>query len=284
MKILKVVSILAFALASGLAFAAAPGKIAVSSVSGELTLVAADGSQKKLTAGAVFGQNTRVATDSKSSAKIVLSNGTIVSLKPDTEIEIMQFEQNNPAAVDGQDYASFSREPEATSGSLTVVRLEQGTATFKVAKLLASSSMTVKTRIGNVKVKGTTFSVADNGSSVSVAVVEGAVVSAPTGRSAVTVSGGKAVVIPVTAEGTAGNPVYTGVSAVQKEEILQAVDLTAPAAVTAAEASKVDSTSDATVDVSDIGVDPEVPSYADGSADGSPARPNESETNSPSSI
>lgn len=274
MKILKFISILAFALASGLAFAAAPGKIAVSSVSGELTLVAADGSQQKLAAGAVFGQNTRVATGSKSSAKIVLSNGTIVSLKPDTEIEIMQFEQNNPAAVDGKDYTSFSREPEATSGSLTVVRLEKGTVSFKVAKLLASSSMTVKTRAGNVAVKGTTFSVSDNGSSVSVAVVEGAVVSSPTGRSAVTISGGKAVVIPVSAEGTSGNPIYTGVTAMQKEEILKEVDLTAPAAGAAAEASKVAGT-DASADDSGIGVDPEVPAYADGSVDGNASRPNE---------
>lgn len=280
MKILKVVSILAFALASGLAFAA-PGKIAVSSVSGELTLVAADGSQKKLTAGAVFGQNTRVATDSKSSAKIVLSNGTIVSLKPDTEIEIMQFEQNNPAAVDGQDYTSFSRDPEATSGSLTVVRLEQGTATFKVAKLLASSSMTVKTRVGNVTVKGTTFSVTDDGTSVSVAVVEGAVVTAPTGRSSVAVAGGKAVQIPISPEGVIGTPIYKGVTPTQAQEIVAAVDTNA-----APEAKSGDSTAPAAAagDDSGIGVDPEVPAYADGSADGSPTRPNESETNSPASI
>lgn len=269
MKILKLISILAFVLASGLAFAAAPGKIAVSSVSGELTLVAADGSQQKLAAGAVFGQNTRVATGSKSSAKIVLSNGTIVSLKPDTEIEIMQFEQNNPAAVDGQDYTSFSREPEATSGSLTVVRLEQGTATFKVAKLLASSSMTVKTRVGDVTVKGTTFSVTDDGTSVSVAVVEGAVVTAPTGRSSVAIAGGKAVKIPISPAGLIGTPIYKGVTPAQEQEIVASVD---PNAASSDASSGAGSAQTTAGDDSGIGVDPEVPAYADGSVDGSPTR------------
>lgn len=268
MKMLKIVSIFALALASGLAFAAAPGKIAVSSVSGALALVAADGTQKQAVVGDVFEQNTRVATDAKSSAKIVLANGTVVSLKPDTEIEITQFVQNNPAAVEGQDCSSFSREPEETSGSLTVVRLGKGTATFKVAKLLASSQLTVKTRAGNVTVKGTTFSVTDDGSLVAVAVVEGAVVTVPTGRSSVPIVSGKAIEIPISPSGVIGTPVYKGISPVQEKEIFAAVESASDSSSTAAASSAT-----AGEDASDVGVDPEVPAYADGSADGSASRP-----------
>lgn len=274
MKILKIVSIVALALASGLAFAAAPGKIAVNSVSGKLALVSADGVKKQAVAGDVFGQKTRLTTDAKSSAKIVLANGTVVSLKPNTEIEISQFEQNNPSAVEGQNYATFAKEPEATSGSLTVVRLGKGTATFKVAKLLASSSLTVKTRGGNVTVKGTTFSVSDDGSVVSVAVVEGAVVVALSGRSAINLGNGKAVKIPVSPDGTVGVPTYQGVSSMQEKEILNEVDTkSAPAATPGENLAQTDS---------GLGVDPEVPAYADGSTGGSPVRP--TTENSPASL
>lgn len=274
MKLLKIISILALALASGLAFAAAPGKIAVSEISGKVAFVAADGSKKQAVVGDVFGENTRVATDAESSAKIVLANGTIVALKPGTEIEIAQFEQNNPDAVEGQDFASFASEPEGTSGSLTTVRLVQGTATFKVAKLLPSSKLTVKTRGGNITVKGTTFSVSDNGSQVSVVVVDGAVSVAPTGRATVSLSSGKAVSIPVSPAGTVGSPVYKGVSASQEKEIQSDVASDAPAAEKGGDAP-------APGDAPSVGVDPEVPSYAEGSTvDG----PNAGRLNSASSL
>ena len=274
MKLLKIISVLALALASGLAFAA-PGKIAVNSVSGQVAFVATDGSKKQAVVGDVFGENTRIATDANSSAKIVLANGTIVSLKPGTEIEIAQFEQNNPAAVDGKDFTSFAREPEETSGSRSTIRLVQGTAVFKVAKLLPSSSLVVKTRGGNVTVKGTTFSVSDNGSNVSVSVVDGAVSVAPTGRASVSISSGKAVSIPVSPTGAVGAPTYKGVSPAQEKEIQNDVASDAPAA------SEKGGDAPAPGDAPDIGVDPEVPAYAEGATvDG----PNAGTLNSASSL
>ena len=195
MKLNKLISILALTLVSGFAFAAYPGNIAVGSVDGTVTLTAANGAQKQLVAGEIIRENTRVSTDAASTAKFVLANGTVVILKPNTTLDISQFAQNNPAAVEGQDYSSFGVEPEATAGSLTTVRLVTGTALFKVAKLLPGSKLTVKTQSGDIAVKGTTFYVTVSGTSVSAGCIDGAIAVSPTGRATLTLTSGKAATI-----------------------------------------------------------------------------------------
>lgn len=195
MKLIKLISVFAFMLASGFAFAAAPGNIAVGSVEGTVTVTAADGVKKQLVAGYVIRENSRVSTGKDSSAKFVLANGTVVVLKPNTTLDISQFEQNNPSAVDGQDYSSFSVEPEETAGSLTTVRLTSGTALFKVAKLLPGSKLTVKTHAGDISVKGTTFYVSVVGQSVSAGCIDGAIAVAPTGRATLSLTAGKSATI-----------------------------------------------------------------------------------------
>lgn len=275
MKLIKLISIFALVLVSGVAFAATPGKIAVDSVSGKVTFVSADGTQRQFVSGDVFGENTRIVTDKESSTKIVLGNGTVIALKPGTTIEISQFEQNNPEAVEGKNFASFRSEPAETSGSLTTVRLVKGTATFKVAKLLASSKLTVKTRAGNILVKGTTFSVTDNGSFVSTAVVEGEVSVAPTGRGSVALNGGKAVSIPVSESGSVGNLSFRGLPPAQRDEILSEVGISAPASESGSSAVLSDD--------SGIGVDPEIPAYAQGAGVDGPNDTFITDENSPAS-
>jgi len=268
MKLLKLVSIFAFVLASGVAFAAAPGKISVADVSGKVVFVTADGQKKNFVVGDTFGQKTRIETTKDSSAKIVLGNGTVVVLKPNSAIVVSQFEQNNPDAVAGKDFASFSAEPAATSGSLTTVRLVKGTASFNVAKLLASSKFTVKTRAGNIVVKGTTFSVSDTGRSVSVAVGSGSVSVQPSGRGTIPVSGGRAATIPVAADGTVGSPTVRPLQQQERQDLTE-VSVGTPSSPTAVSAAQgADS------------VDPEMPAPAvDGNDSG-----RQSETNSPSSL
>lgn len=252
MKLLKLVSVLACILISGLAFAAAPGKIAVTSVSGEVVSVADDGSKKAFADGDVIGEKTRVATGADSSAKLVLANGTIVALKPNSEVLISEFVQNNPDAVEGKDPTTFKSEPDETAGSITTIELVKGTATFKVAKLLASSSLTVKTSAGKISVKGTTFSVTDDGTSVTTAVTDGAVSVAPTGRGAVTVSAGRSVSVPA----GGGSPSYRAVSAAQSAEIAAAVaaEEAPSAAATTGTGSEI---------VPAVGVNPEIPAFAE---------------------
>ncbi|MBP3301664.1 MAG: FecR domain-containing protein [Opitutales bacterium] len=195
MKLTKLASIFAFVLASSFAFAAAPGNISVGSVEGTVVVTAADGVKTKLVAGDMLKQNTRISTEKDSSAKIVLANGTVIFLKPGTTLDVAQFEQNNPSAVDGQDYASFKVEPEATAGSVTTVRVANGTAFFKVAKLLPGSKITVKTRLGDVAVKGTTFYVSVRATSVVAGCIDGVIEVTPAGRGALTLTAGKSVTI-----------------------------------------------------------------------------------------
>lgn len=268
MKLLKIASIFAFVLASGIAFAAGPGKISVASVSGDVVFVAPDGKKKAFSAGDTFGPKTRIETTKNSTAKIVLGNGTVVALQPNSAIQISQFTQNNPDAVAGMDFASFKAEPAATSGSLTSVRLIKGTASFNVAKLLASSKFTVKTRAGDVIVKGTTFSVSDNGSSVTVATGDGAVSLQPTGRGAISVTKGRSATVPVAADGTVGSPQIRPLQ--QQEQV-----------VLASAAVESSSTSGAVAPAMAGGdsLDPELPAPSVSGGDSG----RQSETNSPSS-
>lgn len=232
MKLLKLVSVLACILASGFAFAAAPGKIAVTAVSGNFVSVAADGTQKPFEEGDFFAEKTRIATGADSSAKIALGNGTVIALGPNTVVDVPAFIQNNPDAVEGLDFASFKEEPDATAGSRTTIELVKGKATFKVAKLLTSSNLKVKTRTGTVSVKGTTFAIADDGNSVTTTVVDGAVSVAPNGHGAVTISAGRAVTVP-----TSGSPSYRGVSSTEAAAVTAAVGGEAEAAPAGATAS-----------------------------------------------
>lgn len=257
MKTIKILSALAMIFASVAAFAAAPGKISASSVSGSVVTIV-DGAKKQLAAGDVFTEKTAVLTSADASAKIVLANGTVIGLEPNTTIEVAQFVQNDPSAVEGQDFASFSSEPEATFGSMTTVRLVKGVASFKVASLLSSSKLTVETRAGQVAVKGTTFSVSDNGTHVTVSVVEGNVEVALAGRAPVSLDGGKSVQIPVGGT-TAGTPTFRNVSPEQEAAILASVGVS-PVAATAPAADE---------DERVIGLDPELPDYArDASVEG----------------
>lgn len=250
MKLIKLISVLAFALVAGVAFAAAPGKIQVGEVTGKVMLSAGDGSQKQCLVGDVFQEQTVVSTDKDSSAKIVLANGTVIALEPNTTLDVAQFSQNDPTAVEGQDFSTFKTEPEKTSGSLTTVRLIKGKASFKVAKLLSSSQLVVKTKAGQVQVKGTTFSVSDDGSFVSVAVVEGEVAIVPTGRGAVPLVSGRAVSIPVSETGVVGAVRYRSLPVAERDEILSSVGGPETPVVSGAEGTETR-------------LDPEVPAYAE---------------------
>ena len=233
MKLIKLVSVFAFVLASSAAFAAAPGNIAVDSVAGTVVFVSADGAQKQVNAGDYFRANTRLVTDENSTAKVALGNGTVIVLKPGTTIDFVQFDQNNPTAVDGQDFTSFAKEPEATAGSLTTVNLIQGMAYFKVAKLLPGSSLTVKTHAGNVSVKGTTFYVSVSGNSVAAGCVDGAIAVTPTGRASIRLTSGKSAKISASGR-TSFGPVPGNIKNEIEEVVVDTTKDSSPAASSSA--------------------------------------------------
>ncbi len=270
---MKLISILALVFVSGFAFAAAPGKIQVGAADGTVVVATADGAKKQLVVGDVLQENTTVSTSSESNAKIVLGNGTVILLEPNTTIDVSQFQQNDPSAVEGQDFASFSAEPEATSGSRTTISLVKGKAAFKVAKLLPSSKLSVKTRVGYIHVKGTTFTVSDDGSYVVTSVAEGEVSIAPNNRATIPCASGRTVSIPIAENGAAGTPRYRALPATESTEILNAFS------ADGSSDSSVRKDADA-VSVVDT-LDPEIPDYA---KDADISGPDRGHLNSQSSV
>lgn len=217
MKLIKFIAILAFAFASGVAFAAAPGKVTVDSVDGTV-LTIADGGAKPLAKGDVLTQGARIAADADSKVRIVLANGTVLVLTPNTEIIIAQFEQNDPAAVEGKDFDSFKAEPAETYGSLTTIQVVRGKVLFDVAKLLSSSRFVFKTAHGALQIKGTSGFVSTSETGSSFGLADGsATISAP-GASSIKINGGQSVSVSSTGARSVA-PVTRGMAAQIKEEL-----------------------------------------------------------------
>jgi hypothetical protein len=86
--------IAALAALPGLALAALQnGKVEVSQVSGQVTIIDATSHRKALTVGIVFQQGTQVITDANSSAELQLSNGSTILISPDSHLELRTFRQ-----------------------------------------------------------------------------------------------------------------------------------------------------------------------------------------------
>lgn len=217
MKLKKLITVFATVLAFGVALFAAPGKICVNEVSGNVVYTVAGGAEKKLAAGATFLENTRVSTGKDASAKIALGNGTVIVLQENTSIDLAQFEQNDPSAVEGKDFSSFKEEPKGTAGSQTTLRLVKGTAFFKVAKLLPSSRLVVKTRAGDVAVKGTTFYTSVDNASVAVGCIDGEIEVTPTGRAGISLTAGRSISI-----NSAGQLKFERVSGILSRQVTDA--------------------------------------------------------------
>ncbi len=149
--------IAALAALPGLASAALQnGKVEVSQVSGQVTIIDATSHRKALKVGTVFQQGTQVITDANSSAELQLSNGSTILISPDSHLELRTFRQVPSRDIVGSDYQKVSKEP---SPSVTEVMLLKGKIVGEVRKLNPSSTYTVKTPVGLVAIRGTVYTV-----------------------------------------------------------------------------------------------------------------------------
>jgi len=154
---LKPFLIAALAVLPGLACAALQnGKVEVSQVSGQVTLVDATSHRKALTVGTVFQQGTSVITGANSSAELQLSNGSTILMSPNSQLELRTFRQVPSRDIVGSDYQKIRKEP---SPSVTEVMLLKGKIVGEVRKLNPSSTYTVKTPVGLVAIRGTVYTV-----------------------------------------------------------------------------------------------------------------------------
>ncbi|QYY34678.1 FecR domain-containing protein [Ruficoccus sp. ZRK36] len=158
----------------------------------DVKLVLKSGQEVPLKRGDVFKDGTSVKTGEKSTAVVILSNGSSVRIGPESEVVFNKVEQ---AAFDPSkgSYLTLTEDP---SQSRTDLKLKNGSIAGETKHLTLASEYVVGTPIGSAGIRGTTF-----GAKVSSAVVDGVVVYTVTfskGEGTVTFEAGPA------GEGTSG--------------------------------------------------------------------------------
>ncbi len=132
------------------------GAIEVGALQGPADLLNKEGKRAPLTRGLVFQEGKRVETQEKSTAELILSNGSTIKVNPNTLMEVKAFSQvSSPLIVPGK-YAELSAEP---SPSVVQIEVYRGKIDGEVRKLNPNTQYTIKTPVGVVRVRGTILSV-----------------------------------------------------------------------------------------------------------------------------
>ncbi|HEU5079976.1 MAG TPA: FecR domain-containing protein [Opitutaceae bacterium] len=133
----------------------AHGSIKVARVTGEVFAVdKSSGLRSRVSQNSLVADNQVVETGHNASVVLVFSNGAVVNVKADSQLEISEFLQNP--------FADSFRVREAThepSVSTTKLYLRKGEIISQVKKLNrdAGSSFTVETAVGAAGIRGTAF-------------------------------------------------------------------------------------------------------------------------------
>lgn len=140
---------IAILLLSATADAQTTGVITMKNVRGGVTLSGAQaGSGSE---GRVITQGTVVQTSASGSVVLVFSNGTTVSLGPNSRLDISRFtQQSRPSG----NLARFREEPSASN---TLLRLDYGDLTGDSVRLKRASTFRIETPVGSAAIRGTTF-------------------------------------------------------------------------------------------------------------------------------
>lgn len=132
------------------------GTIEVGALQGPSDLLNREGKRAALSRGLVFQEGKRVETKEKSTAELLLSNGSTIKVNPNTLMEVKAFSQvASPLIVPGK-YAELSAEP---SPSVVQIEVYRGKIDGEVRKLNPNTQYTIKTPVGLVRVRGTVLSV-----------------------------------------------------------------------------------------------------------------------------
>lgn len=180
-----------------------PGNIRVLKVKGDVTSV--DTSTKKaepLKEGAFLKQDHSVKTGAASTAVLLFSNGTTVSVSPNSVFTVDTFLQA-PFDSTGVNFREIKEEP---SISNTKVSLTEGRVLAVVAKLAKGSTLDIGTPSGVAGIRGTTLSVTTAG----VAVVAGSVQVTSSNGNTSEVNGGEQTTFNAVAEGADPAPIPAG--------------------------------------------------------------------------
>lgn len=157
MKILHAFALVVSALllvtpARSFAVEAKNGNIRVIKVKGTPVVTStADNSSSELKEGLFLQQGHSIKTDKDSEAILLFSNGTTITVKPETNFVIDQFLQS-PFDSSKVDYAHLKHEP---SVSKTKVTVSEGSIAGDVCKLNKGSTFNIGTPVGVAGIRGT---------------------------------------------------------------------------------------------------------------------------------
>lgn len=123
-------------------------------VDGTVTKYSADGKQSPLKSGEILTQGDSISATALSSAMLVFSNGTEITVKENTSLNIAKLEQSPFGG--GQSYEQLQADP---SQSQALLELNYGEVGFHVKKLQPGSSFDIETPLGTAAIRGTQGSV-----------------------------------------------------------------------------------------------------------------------------
>jgi hypothetical protein len=131
------------------------GKAIVTSVEGSGEIVSE--TSKPLLKGIAVEEGTRVKTVEKSTAIVLLSNGSKIIVNPEAVVhfKVMKQEEGSILLPDPDNKSQKEK-----GASVTEIEVESGKVIGDVKKLVPNSVFTLKTPVGVVTIKGTVFSVA----------------------------------------------------------------------------------------------------------------------------
>lgn len=109
---------------------------------------------RALQAGNIVKQDAVISTGSQGTAKLVFTNGSIIELDPNTQVEIATLLQKPYSG--GKTYQQLDRDP---SQSVTLLSINYGSILGHVKKLSPTSKFNVKTPLGVTIIHGTRFRV-----------------------------------------------------------------------------------------------------------------------------
>jgi hypothetical protein len=130
------------------------GAIKVAKVVGEVYVVDASSARVRLTPSALVSAGQVIETGANASVVLVFSNGALVNVRANTQLEVNQFLQDPFSGT-----FSISRAVAEPSTSATRLNLRKGEVVSQVKKLNreAGSSFTIETPVGAAGIRGTAF-------------------------------------------------------------------------------------------------------------------------------
>jgi hypothetical protein len=121
-------------------------------VMGTVTKYDSNGAESPLKAGEILQQGHSISATALSSAKLVFSNGSELTVEENTSLNIAKLEQDNFSG--SQKYEQLQADP---SKSQTLLELNYGKLSGHVKKLRAGSNFMVETPLGTAAIRGTMF-------------------------------------------------------------------------------------------------------------------------------